>query len=503
MTDLSAIIATFSSEEEQQFIHYLEKKNKRDDTKNIQLFKLLAADEHTSKTICQTLYKKDNKPAYHALRKRLYQSLIDFIANRNLEEENSVDMQIIKYILAARTFLIYKKPKMAYQILDKAEALAQEHQLFPILNEIYHTKIQYAYLNPSVELNDLILIFRSNQKLHFIEEELNMVYAKVRQLLNDMTYRGTVVDFESVLKQTFAEHHVDLSESLSFKSLYQLMTIVSLSAFASNGYLKIESFLLKTYDKIKDHKTKDKQLFYHLQVVYLIANTLFRNKKFSESLQFLGQMQSLMLQKRKKYEITFKLKQLLLSALNYNYSDQQDFAISLLESVEEKRHNDLESLLDIQLGLVMFYIQKSDFNKAKTACSKFFHTDAYYIEKAGKEWIIKKNLAEIILYIELGLLDLVESRLRSFKRSYYDYLKNLKQERVITYLGFVEQYYKKPEQITTEDFRRKVEASFDWIDSKEEDIFVMSYYAWLKSKMESRPLYTVTLELIAKAKTVN
>ena len=41
MNDLNTIISTFSSEDQQRFISYLEKKNKRSDTKNIQLFKLL------------------------------------------------------------------------------------------------------------------------------------------------------------------------------------------------------------------------------------------------------------------------------------------------------------------------------------------------------------------------------------------------------------------------------------------------------------------------------
>lgn len=503
MTDLNAIVSTLSSEDEQRFVNYLEKKNKRNDTKNIQLFKLLAENQLTSKEICKHIYKSDNKDAYHALRKRLYQSLIDFIANINLEEENSVDMQIIKYILASRTFLIHKKPKIAYQILDKAETLAQEHQLFPILNEIYHTKIQYAYLHPSVNLEDLIRSFRSNQKQHFIEEELNLVYAKIRQTLSDMTYKGKVLDFQTILNNTLEEHNIDISESLSFKSLYQLMTIVSLSAFVTNDYLKIEPFLLDTYQNIKNHKTKDKQLVYHIQVVYIIANTLFRNKKFVESLDFLNLMKALMVQQRKKYDSTFKLKYSLLTALNYNYLDRQDEAITLLESVKQTKHADIESLLDIHLGLVMFYIQKSDFKHAKRMFSKFYHTDKYYIEKAGKEWIIKKNLAEIILFIELGDFDLVESRLQSFKRSYFDYLKQIGQNRVVTFIRLIESYFKNPENVTSIEFKDKVEHAFDWIDEKQEDIFVMSFYAWLKSKMEKQPLYSTTLKLVKRAQTVN
>lgn len=503
MTDLNAIVSTLSPEDEQRFVLYLEKKNKRSDTKNIQLFNLLAENELNSKEIFQKIYNGKSKDAYHALRKRLYQSLIDFIANINLEEENSVDMQIIKYILASRTFLIHKKPKIAYQILDKAERLAQEHQLFPILNEIYHTKIQYAYLHPTVNLDDLIIAFRSNQKQHFIEEELNVVYAKIRQTLSDMTYKGKVLDFETILNTALEEHNIDLTESLSFKSLYQLMTIVSLSAFVTNDYLKIEPFLIETYQRIKNHKTKDKQLVYHIQVVYMIANTLFRNKKFLESLDYLYLMKDLMLQQRKKYESTFKLKYYLLTALNHNFLENQNEAITLLSSINHTRHDDLESLLDIHLSLVMFYIQQSDFKSAKRIFSKFYHTDKYYIEKAGKEWIVKKNLAEIILYIELDELDLVESRLLSFKRSYFDYLKQINQDRVVIFIKLIEYYYKKPERVTSTKFKEKVENAFDWIDEKQEDIFVMSFYAWLKSKMENKPLYETTLNLVKRAQTVN
>ena len=94
MTDLNEIVSTLSYEDQQHFIAHLERKNKRTDTKNIQLFKLLVANELSSKDICFKLYGSQNKVAYHALRKRLNQSIIDFIANTNLNEEKAIDMQI-------------------------------------------------------------------------------------------------------------------------------------------------------------------------------------------------------------------------------------------------------------------------------------------------------------------------------------------------------------------------------------------------------------------------
>lgn len=499
---LNSIIATLSADEQQGFISYLDRKNKRSDIKNIQLFKLLVKDELTSKEICLNLYKSYNKDAYHAVRKRLHQSLIDFIANRNLEEESSVEMQLIKYVLASRTFLLHNKPKVAYKILDKAEALAVEHHLFSILNEIYHTKIQYAHKIPDSNIEDLIKKLKQNQENYYIENQLNIVYAIIRQTLNDINYKGEVVDFESILNQTLSEYKINISDSLSFKSLYQLMAIVSISAFVTNDYLKIEPFIINTYNTLKSHKEKDKQLYYHIQVLFLIANTLFRNKKFNDSQHYLELMHELMLQNRKKYYNSFKLKYHLLLALNYNYSDQQEKAIKLLETFIIPKHSDMESLLEIYLSLVMFYIQKTDFKKAKTLFAKFNHTDKYYMEKAGKEWVIKKNLIEIILHIELQNIDLLESRLLSFKRHYYHYLRQIHQERAITYLGFVESYYKNPEQVSTEPFKNKVEQSFEWIGPEREDIFVMSFYAWLKSKMEKQPLYKTTLELVAISQNV-
>ncbi|MFD1614898.1 hypothetical protein [Gelatiniphilus marinus] len=503
MNDLNTIISTFSNEDQQRFINYLEKKNKRSDTKNIQLFKHLLNNNLNSNDLCFKLYGNHKKGAYHALRKRLYQSIIDFIANASLQDEKAVDMQIIKYILASRTCLQYKQYKVAYKILDKAEILATEHYLFSLLNEIYHTKIQYAYGNPSVDINKIISKFKSNQKNHQLEDQLNIVYAKIRQTLNNTTHKGNIVDFQTLLNHTLKEHNISVNDSMSFKSLYQLVAITSFSAFATNDYLKIEPFLINTYKSLIKHKDIEKQLFYHIQILYFLANTLFRNKKFNTSLHYLNLMHEQMKEKRNKHYNTFKLKYHLLLSLNFNYTNKQNEAINLLKPYSTIKHNDIETILDIRLSLTMFYFQKNDLKKAYTLFSKFYHTDSWYTDKAGKEWVIKKHLIEILLHIELKNIDLVESRLLSFKRSHSNYLKEINQQRALTYLTLVEDCYKNPEKTTSEAFKNKVENAFEWIDKTREDIFVMSFYAWLKSKMENQSLYTTTLTLIDNIKNVN
>ncbi len=499
MTDLNNIISTFTKEEQQKFINYLQKKNKRTDTKNIDLFHYLLDNTLNSKAICIKLYGTQKQAAYHALRKRLYQSVIRFTAKQRLQDEGSINMQIIEYILAAKSFLQQKQVKVACNLLQKAEILANKHALFALLNEIYHTQIQYAHTNPDLVLENLLLKFKNNQLKLQQEDALNIIYAKVRAAINSATYKGEVTDFETIIKTIFKEQRITVHHTLSFKSLYQIVKLASDSVFVTKNYLKIEPFLITTYKTILNHNNQEKQIFYHIQILYTISDTLFRNKKFNESLSYLKTMHSYMRLQQNKHYPTFTLKYHLLLALNLNYNNKPLEAIQTLKPTVTKKYRDTETWHDIQLSLIVFYFQQNMFKKANNILSSLFHTDSWYTEKVGKEWVIKKNLIEILLHIELKNTNLVESRLISFKRSYQAYLKNINQTRVITYLNFVSIYYKHPESVTSASYKNKVEQAFNWTENYNDDIFVISFYSWLKGKMTNTNVFTVTLNLIKQA----
>ncbi|MGB6269551.1 MAG: hypothetical protein WBF67_11145, partial [Olleya sp.] len=226
MTDLDSLISIFSSEEQQLFTSFLDKKNKRNDAKNIILFKLISQQSLSAKEICNSLYGHQNKVAYHALRKRLFQSVIDFIANKNLAEESTIEMQLIKLLIAARACLTKQQYNAAYKILDKAEVIAKEHALFSILNEIYHTKIQFSYAYSHSDLEDYISAYKNNKNNALLEDQLNIVYAKIRQTLNNINYKGAILNFETLIDNTFKEYKISQENAITYKALYQIMSIV-------------------------------------------------------------------------------------------------------------------------------------------------------------------------------------------------------------------------------------------------------------------------------------
>ncbi|WP_226789203.1 hypothetical protein [Polaribacter reichenbachii] len=247
MINLKQILNSFTEEKQQEFINYLDKKNKRKDAKNIKLVKILIDDKLSSKEISLKLYKRENKVALHALRKRLFKSLIDFTANISLKDENSIDISLIKHIVSARSFLKQGQYKVGYKILDKAELIANEYQLYAILNEIYHTKIEYINLIKTIDIDEIILKFKENQKQHQLEERLNISYAKITKTLNEIEHQQKIVDLKLVIETIFKENEITISDELSFKSLNQIIKITNLTTIQNFEYWSIEPFLLDTY----------------------------------------------------------------------------------------------------------------------------------------------------------------------------------------------------------------------------------------------------------------
>ncbi|GAA4275869.1 hypothetical protein [Aquimarina mytili] len=492
MNIISSIIRTLSDEEKRSFIALLKQKNKRNDTKNIQLFKLLDTAEEV-KNLDIKIYGKQSKGAFHALSKRLHDSLIDFVASKSLEGETSEEMEILKLLLASRIFFEQKQYRIAFKTLNKAEQKAKIYDLYSILNEIYYTKIQYAHLNTSLSLESLIHNFKNNKASIQQEENLNLFYATVQNKLIQHHQ-----DFVVVIQDALFKFGISTTQDLTFRSLFKILEITNKAAQASRDYYTILPFVEEAYTQINTKEDLiDKHLFYHIQILYYVANAYFRNKDFKTSKHYLVLMTNQMHKSQNKYYRRFFPQYTLLHTLNLNYTGHADQAIATLETFDDNHHKEQTSyILDLKLSLIVFYFMQSRFKDALGIISGFYHSDTWYTEKTGILWVIKKNLVEILLHIELDNLDLVESRVNSFRKKHSSYLKNNGETRALEFLKLVLEYYRNPEIITTASFKEKIQNTLTTPDPEQEDIFEMSFYAWLKAKAYRTDLYKTILELV-------
>ncbi len=494
MNDIKKIIHSLSIEEKGAFINHLKEKNKRSDTKNIALFKLL--DAGNTKNANKKLYNNENSKAYNALRKRLYDNLIEFIANREFESDSSTERIILKLVWACQNFLEKELPDIAFKILNKAENNALKNDSFHILNEIYQLKIQYAYLNTTTPLAEIINAYQQNSKKLKQEELLNLGYAYLRKELGVIHSQGEITDFQNLVKETIEKFGISFKDTFTFKSLYQIMFITNEYAHLNNNHYSVEAYMLKSYKEVlKKEELSDKNIYYHIQILYFMANVFFRNRDFKSSIFYLEKMHTLMQLRKAKYYNRFFLKYILLKSLNENYSGNHIYAIKIAnEALGVSQTQNLNERSNLILCLAIFHFQIHDFKATMAIFKKFNHTDAWYEKRLGIDWCIKKNLIEILLHIELQNIEYALSRIISFKRRYSNYLQ--KHLAFINYLKFVERYINTPELINDSSFNKVIANAYNNEFSEFKDIFIISFYAWIKAKTLEKPLSKITLEMI-------
>ena len=485
MIEIANIYATFSAKERQGFKHYLKQKNQRGDTKNLKLVGLIESGK--TKDIANTLYAKPARGAYHALCKRVLDALVDFVALKSFEDETLGEFNALKLLLASRLFFERKLYKIAFKTLSKAENIALELDNFSILNEIYLTKAQYSYLNNKLSLEAILSAIKTNQKQANLELQLNLAYAKIKLELQKQPHPL----ISELVLTTFSEFDLEVSEALTYRSLYQLMEITATTATLRNDFYSISPFMVTLFNKIEQKgEVPEKHRLYFLRMLYLMALTEFRNKRFVASQKLIEKLEFELSICKRNYKLQFDEKLLELKVLNAIYTGAIDNAVEMLTS-------NSRNTLNSSLLMAMCCFQQEEFAKVYAILKKLNKTDDWYLKKIGWTWVLKKNIMEILVLIELDRVDTVLNRLVRFSRNFNKRLMALGEERVIVFMKLVEEYYEEPALVESYAFKERVEASFDWLGKEEEDIFVMSFYAWLKAKMENRKLYDTILELVA------
>lgn len=496
MNALQEIANMMNEIEKKAFIQYLSKKNKRKDVSNIELFNSLKTDDINYKK--NNLEDKKSTDAYHALRKRLYDNMIDFMANRSFENDTSQENTILRLIVVSRLFFEHQLIKTAFKCLAKAEEIALNIEHFSLLNEIYMTQIQFAHFNLSEPIEKIIQKFKANKKRLEYEEQLNLGYAVLRREIAAIYHEGRIVDFQALIKDTIETHGISLKQGLTFKSLYQILFIANEYASLNNNFSLIQPFVVKSYRFIsKKTDLTDRHLYYHIYILYFIANFHFRNGQFTESLNYLDLMSTALQKQSGKYYQRFCLRYFLLLAFNENYLGNSEKAIEIAKkSLSSNKKADPNDGNDIRLMLIVFYIQQNTGQDAVKEMAKLNHTDSWYEKKMGMDWTIKKCLVEILLHAQQENTELALSRIKSFKRRYRKYLLTVNEERVIHYLLFIEQYVMKPEIIQTQKFQKAIEDFIIAAQNGPKDILIMSFLSWLLAKVRRKTTYETTLNLL-------
>lgn len=493
MDSLSELVSLLSSTDKKLFKQFLLRKNKRNDVKNLQLLDLIESDDIAG---LNKLYNSEKKDSYYALYKRLQDNLLLFLSQKTFESNHSDTYDALRLVVVARFLLENNVVKLGFKCLDKAERLAEQLEQFNLLNELLQLKIQYAHLSGSERFETLTTRFLENQLHMQREARLNMAYAFLRQQLQEVHLNGKVVNLTDLMITTIRKYKISEQDLLSYKSIYQILFIANEYAAIQQNYGLIARYVQRTNEFMKGQPDKNQShLFYHISIAYFLANFHLRQRDFELSSSYLQEMMDLMATDN-RYHMLFYLRHQLLTALLQFFTGSADVAIALLQKSlsNTKQRPKPEDVEDIWVCLTMFLALCNGKGTLKQL-TLLTRTDAWYEKKMGMLWTIRKNLMEILVYAQFSNIELAMSRITSFRRRYKKYLLQTSEERVLNYLRLVEKYLQRPDVASDAAYRKAVLNLYEGAATN--DIFTLSFIAWLIARCEKENAYNVLMILIS------
>lgn len=496
MDDLKQIISTFSTDEQKEFASFVQRQKKIKNRKDLELFRLLAQKQvYKPAQLLAKLYPNDrNQVAYHAVRKRLMQHLIDFILLKSSGKQTSTTLGMISLALFDR-----KLEKLGWEFLRKAEKVALLHEQYDLLNAIYNLQISLSNSEFADKLEEIIEKHKHNKMLADEEEKANIANQLIQQKLREVRLQGNDLDFKAIIRQILQTYQ--LSEAIVKRPslLYKLMTIARSEVLVSKDFYRFEPYLIEQYQLVvAKYSFAPQHAHYQLGLLYMIAHVLYRNKKFAQSMLYLEKMRELFTADS-RLQTQFYTKYALLLSANYALSKQTLEAIRLLENMLKERKNTLsqEDTLNIYLNLSIYYFQEENYKKANQCFLALQSSEGWLVRKMGREWVLKKNLVELIAQYELKNYDLARNKLKRIEKNFADMLAQSLFQNVKAYLYFIRQMLDNP-SIRPDRLFAQTDELFVFDPIAEEDLQEIRFYAWLKAKLLKKKYQEVLEELVSR-----
>lgn len=503
---IGEIVATLSPDEVTEFKRFIGHSRERGNGKDLQLLEMLLQENSPGKKeLALRLYPDGNTVAYQALRKRLTRLLNRFIALKLMDNDLSNTSQVLSLVNMSRYLYSHNLPHQAWKYLRKAERAALGNDLFEILNTVYVMQIQQMPEGHKEFAQEEVLeLWKANKTRLEKNEQGEIVLSIISKKILSAHSSGKYESIDSMVRDTLRELNFSDEYLLQPRFVYHLSSVNRKRLSLEKDYFNLEPFLINQYEAIKDQSGfQSKHNYYKLGFLYMICHTLYRNKKFKKAWSYYKQLEKELNTAPKVLTNEFGPKARLLGASLLLFRKEAQESLELLEqgliSKEWTLSQKMRLNFIVNIGIVQFY--RKQYSEAHKTLRLINHSDKWCEKIMGAEWVMKKNLMEVLLYFELEEFSLVDSRINYLFRSFRTLLQEPQYARVKTYLKLLRQLATTPDKHGIEALADKVETSFEWNSIAQEDLQAMAFYAWLKAKLIRGEHYEVLLEMAGEVES--
>ncbi len=498
---LVQIIKTFSKNDVNDFSSFIHRLKLKDGRKDLQLFQLLYKhDNLASQDVLYEMYPDGNKEAYHALRKKLMKHLSEYIYQKQVKSDYTSETQVSAMISMAKYLKEYNIIKPAWKYLNKAEQMALGAEQFALANNIVSLQLDMPLKELKVSIDELLIKKQNYLQLAVEDENADTAYKIIRYRIKEAkTSYKSDVNINEELERIFDTYKLNKALSNRPSVVYKIMSILRSAAARNKDYYHLEPLLLGYYNALegKVELNKNNQL-YMVRLQYMVAHTLFRNKKFSESFLYLKKLRENLRTLVKTEYVRLLPRVTQLYCANRFFTGHLDEAIRIADATFTENLNiQAEDVLNLKLNQAIYHFFNMEYKKSAKVLNSIGHSNAWCTKNAGVEWVLKKDLLDVYIQHELGHFDIATNRVRALLRQKHLFKSDERFQRVGTFIKLVAKVVDDPEVSGQQSFNDEVEQAFQWQPIEEEDLHASVYYAWLKSKLLGKDAYSVLLDLIS------
>jgi len=501
------IVWSLPSDDRKEFRAFINRQRVRKNRKDLELFEILCLDDPLKpREIVKKLYGNENMNAYHSIRKRLLKHLTDFIVIKQMDDDTTSASSVMGLLSLSRYLFDNGNSRPAWVYLNKAEDLALSTEQYDLIDNIINVQLANASNELAPPIDDIITKWRENKRLADEDERANVANTIIQLKLEEYRIHGADVDLKEHVNAVIDEYILGDAMLVRPKLLYNFMSIVRSAVIASKDYVPFEQMVIESYHGVADRDGFAKQdHYYKLGLLYMISHVLYRVRKFDKALEYLEIFRENLDMYNKTYHKIYYPKYILLYATVKSYVGQNEDSIEVMEDAIANSGNKISvnRLMDMKLNLSVYYFQQERYRDANRVLYQFDHTDKWLSKKMGKEWVIRKNLIEILIQYELGNVEIAMNRIKAFERAHKDILELFIYERVKTFLSFVKDTIDKPYLIATEEYFQHVDETLQRWPIEIEDIQAIAFFCWIKARMMKMKYYHVLVETVNGRMTGN
>jgi len=498
MNKIKTIISLLNTEQIRKFSLFIEKRYQIQSRKDLQLLHLIHKHPNWSKDKYSVkLYDIRSNKAKHAfsqLHGKLRMQLEHFLLMHESQKDNKY--QAWSLLSTARFLLKKDKKDLALSYLYKAEKNAKKNKNYQILNTIYEMILE----NQSVFSHKIEQVVNlKNKNLAHLIRQTNIISANAQVNYQvKLAYLNNIkINVLDKLVEIYKTYGIDIfSEENKLLNL-QAIRHAGLVIFDSNRYEETIIYLDKQIQIVENKfdVLSDDILIYKIHYLHLISLSYFKLKNYKNCEDRLNVVSDLL---KINSSLSSKMNIIQFNTLRadlyFILGDIDKSIYILLEGLKVKKSHRDECLMNI--NLVGQYFANNKLKEAALILDKLKFKEYSFLNYFGELMVFKKYIEEIIIAFDQNeRFDYINHLIVALKRKFRKYIANSDNHRDYLFIRLLDQLNKNRELISDKSFKIKVAQFINMQDIDPLGHEVISYDAWLKSKIENRDYYEVYLEM--------